>query len=85
MSEENATYNVPIKIVSECPMKRYFLITVCMDNGGFNDFTMVTDGVFPAKKDIMVVLGGSEFGTYGIINIFEFHNEADYNNFLNIV
>ena len=85
MSEENATYNVPIKIVSECPMKRYFLITVWTDDTSIENITMVTDGVFPSKTEILYHFVGGEFGVHSIINIFEFRNQKDYHNFLNIV
>ena len=86
MSEENATYSIPIKIVSECPMKRYFLITVISSGNYHYDFEIVTDGVFPSRKLILECADKKHgISVFAIVNIFEFHNQQDYYNFLNIV
>ena len=60
--------------------KRYFIITyIALKNNivSFNDKTMITNWTFPNKKELISVLGKSNW----IVNIKEL-NEADYNDYI---
>jgi len=76
-NEVNKTHTV-----SQSPMKRYFLVSFCHQNG-FGGMSLVTEGVFPSIAAIRKLCSNNNKPVAEtILNIFEFQSETDYNQFI---
>jgi len=74
---------------SQSPVKRFFLIAALFDtvirsqSTDISVIPIITDGVFPSitliKKEFM---DQKRLVVHSILNIFEFNNESDFNQFI---
>jgi hypothetical protein len=68
---------------SQSPVKRFFIICGNNSSGDTFDITLITDGIFPSRNAIADRFKDqTTYTLIGMVSIFEFNNESDYNQFI---